>query len=124
MASISNIKLSATKQTGGGNNWKLTVTYDAIFSPFEIANFTYRDGFEVWEQDDWPNPDDHLTGVVGVSSFNPTASPTRRTMTHIISGSTLDTEWFGEELYVIVRLRNLDLNLLVTRTSSNLHLNP
>ena len=50
MADISNIRLAAQKATSGGNTWKLTVTYDAIFSPFEIANFTYRDGFVVWER--------------------------------------------------------------------------
>jgi hypothetical protein len=124
MASISNIKLSAAKATGAGNTWDLTVTYDANFSPFEVANFNFRDGFVVWEEDDWPNPDDQLTGVVGVTQFNPTATPTRRTMRHRISGSTLDTEWFGEEIYVVVRLRNLDLNLLYTKKSGVLHLNP
>lgn len=124
MASITNIKLSATKDTSQPKNWTITVEYDAIFTPFELANFNFRDGFVIWEADDWPNPDDQLTGVVGVSAFNPSASPMHRKMTHVINASTLDTEWFGEELYVVVRLRNVDLNILYTKKSRILHLNP
>jgi hypothetical protein len=122
MASITNIKLSATKVTGGGDNWKLTVTYDAVFSKFEIDNFNFRDGFIVWEDD--PFDDDKLTGVVAVSVFNPTGSPTKRTMTTTISADTLDTELGDEEIYVFVRLRNLDLNILYTKKSGVLHLSP
>ena len=51
MASITNVVLSATKSTGAGNTWKLTVTYDAVFSKFELDNFNFRDGFVVWEDD-------------------------------------------------------------------------
>jgi len=125
MASISNIKLSATKTTGTGNKWKLTVTYDANFSKFEVTNFKFRDGFVVWEKDKPPDPDDQLTGVEGVSQFNPTATLTKRTMTHTIDGFTLDTEGFkGEELYVVVWLRNIDVNVLFKQRSPVLHLNP
>jgi hypothetical protein len=122
MASITNIVFSATKSTTSGDNWKLTVTYDAVFSAFELANFTFRDGFEVWEDD--PINDDKLTGVVAVSTFNPSVSPTRRTLTTTISGDTLDTELGQEELYTIVRLRNLDLNVLQTKKSNILQLKP
>jgi hypothetical protein len=122
MAFITNIALSATKVTGAGDSWRLTVTYDAVFSKFEIDNFTFRDGFVVWEED--PVDDDKLTGVVGVSVFNPSASPTRRTLTTTISGDTLDTELGQEEIYTVVRLRNLDLNILWQKKSSVLTLSP
>jgi hypothetical protein len=122
MASITNIVLSATKTTGAGDTWRLTATYDAVFSKFELDAFTYRDGFVVWEDDPFDN--DKLTGVVGVSVFNPTTSPTKRTITTTISGDTLDTELGEEEIFVIVRLRNLDLNILQTKKSNTLHLKP
>jgi hypothetical protein len=66
-----------------------------------------------------------VTGVVAVGQFNPTASPTNRTMTYLLKGAELDKadEIFGEELYAVVRLRNLDLNLLVERKSPVLNIN-
>jgi hypothetical protein len=124
MASITNISLSATKVTGAGNNWDVTVRYNANFSTFEwqTGNFTFRDGFVLWEED--PIWDDKLTGVVAVSTFNPNAAVVTRTLTHRISGSTLNTEWGQEELYARVRLRNVDLNILYTKKSSTLNLSP
>jgi hypothetical protein len=122
MATIKNIKLSATKTSGAGDTWRLTVTYDAVFSKFEVENFNFRDGFVVWEDDIFS--DDQLTGVVGISVFNPTTTTVKRTMTATISGDTLDTELGQEELYVVVRLRNLDLNILQTKKSANLSLSP
>ena len=76
----------------------------------------------MWEDD--PVDNDKLTGVVAVSVFNPTASPTKRKLTITISGDTLDTELGQEEIFVVVRLRNLDLNILYTKTSNVLHLSP
>jgi hypothetical protein len=122
MASISNPTISAKKSSGQGDNWDVTVEYDAVFSGFELANFTYRDGFVLWEDDPWDN--DQLTGVVAVSVFNPSASPTHRKMTFRISGDTLDTELGQEELFAVVRLRNLDLNILQTKKTGILHLSP
>ncbi|MDX6683412.1 MAG: hypothetical protein QOG94_3451 [Solirubrobacteraceae bacterium] len=112
MATIINPKISAQKSSASGNSWEITVEYDATFSAYELnqANFTYRDGFVLMEDDDFF--DDQLTGVVGVSVFNPTKSPTHRTMRARIDGETLDTELGQEELFAVVRLRNLDLNFL------------
>lgn len=112
MASITKTKISAQKSSDSGNVWDITVEYDAIFSSWELneANFSFRDGFVLWEDDDFS--DDLLTGVVGVSVFNPTTSPTHRKMSVRIDGGTLDTELGEEELYAQVRLRNLQLNLL------------
>ena len=123
MASISNVKLSATKDAPS-NSWRVAVSYKAYFSAFELANFNYRDGFVLWESD-WPDPDDKITGVVGVSQFNPTVSPTTRTMTYTLRPSDVDKidEFLGEELYAVIRLRNIDLNLLVEKKSPTLNIN-
>lgn len=125
MASITNIRLSATKVTGAGNNWDVTVKYDAHFSQYEhqTANFRFRDGFVLWESDRVTR-DDQLTGVVAVSVFNPNAAVVTRTLTHRIDADTLDTEWGREELYAIVRLRNIDLDVLYTGRSPILKLSP
>lgn len=124
MASITDIRLSATKVTGAGNNWDITVRYNARFSSFEwqTGNFNFRDGFVLWEDDVFS--DDQLTGVVAVSVFNPNAAVVARTLTHRINGDTLDTEWGQEELYAIVRLRNIDLNILYTERSPTLRISP
>ncbi len=125
MASIANVRLSAKKSTGAGNNWDITVKYTAKFSEYEwkTANFKFKDGFMLWESDTFS--DDRLTGVVSGSVFNPNAATVERTLTHHISGSTLNTEWGEEELYVVVRLQNIDLNLpLYTRKSGILDIDP
>lgn len=128
MPEIKNIKLSAAKATNQGNMWELTVIYDAHFSAREIDdNLNFRDSFVVWERDPAPNPDDMLTGLVGISEFSPTATPTRRTMKHTISGATLDTEqgeYDVEELYVEIGLTNVDYGINKMRKSSILRLNP
>jgi hypothetical protein len=123
MASINNIKLAAKKVTGAGDRWEITVSYDAVFSKFEVEHFTFRDGFVLKEEDSLSG-DDTLTGVVGVSVFNPPSSPVKRVMKAVIDGDTLDTELGQEELYAVVRLRNLDLNVLHTKKSPILHLSP
>jgi hypothetical protein len=126
MASIRNIRLTVAKTTGSGDMWDVTVKYDAHFSAHEIANFKYRDGFELWEEDDWPSDDDRLVGgVLDVKEFNPTASPTTRTMKYRVSGSVLDNDDFGNsEIYTWVRLRNLDLNVLYRAKSRVLSVDP
>lgn len=127
MAAIRNIRLSAKKETGTGNRWQITVNYDAHFSQHEVDTYEFRDGFVLKEDDSgswFGGSDDRLTGVVAVSRFNPNARVVPRTLTHTISGDTLDTELGEEELYVVVRLRNLDLNWLYTERSSKLYLSP
>lgn len=125
MASISNVKLSATKDAAS-SVWQVTVSYKANFSAFELANFNYKDGFVLWEADASPNSDDKITGVVAVSQFNPSVSPTVRTMTYTLKASEVDRADdgnIGEQLYAVVRLRNLDLNLLVQKKSPVLNIN-
>lgn len=130
MADITNIQMTASKVTGSGNNWDITVSYDAVFSNYEwkTANFNFRDGFVLMESDAgeiFGGSDDQLTGVVAVSSFNPNEPKVRRVMKLRISGDTLDTELGAEELYPVVRLRNLDLNLLYPpKKGPILQLNP
>ncbi len=130
MADITNIQTTASKASGAGNNWDITVTYDAVFSQYEwkTANFTFRDGFILMESDQgeiFGGADDQLTGIVAVSTFNPNEPKVRRVMKLRISGDTLDTELGSEELYPVVRLRNLDLNLLYPQKKGGiLHLNP
>ena len=112
MANITNTKISAKKSSGSGNIWEITVEYDATFTSYELnnADFSFRDGFVLWEDD--PVWNDQLTGVVGVSVFNPSKSPTHRRMSARIDANTLNTEAFREELFARVRLRNMELNWL------------
>jgi hypothetical protein len=120
MAAISSVDLTAKKESNATNLWDLTVTYVATFSPFELnpANgMTFREGFEVWEEDD-TSADDKLTGLVGVRDFTPTRSPETRTMRTKIDGSVLDTELGAEEIYTIARLHNLSLNVAIPAKKS------
>ena len=126
MAFISNIKFSATKTAGVQHSWKVTVKYNANFTPYELStgNFRFKDSFAVWEDDSWPNSDDRVTGEVGGSVFNPTASPTVRTLTYTLTNSerAIADEIFGEELYAVVKLTNIDLNVPYTKKSATLHI--
>jgi hypothetical protein len=124
MAEIKNIALKATKTTTSGNIWQLTVQYDCVLTEKELRyDFDYKDSFEVWEDD--PVNDDKLTGKVGVSFFDPSTKVVKRTLTANINGSTLNTEWFGEEIYVKVFLENTTLNLQYpSKRSGNLSLDP
>jgi len=120
--------LSLSAQQLSSNKWRLTVRYTATFSPQEVnppptgLNFTFRDSFQIWEDD--PVNDDQITGWVGVSSFNPSSTSVTRTLSHDISGDDLDTELGGEEIKVKVRLRNVDLNFPIHRWSGTIGLAP
>ena len=120
MATITNARLTLTK--GAGPNWTATVRYTARFSQFEVNNFNFRDGFVLWEDDPFEN--DQITGVVGVSVFNPAALSVNRTMTAVVSGDDLDTEIGQEEIFAKVRLRNLELNVLYTGATDTVHVSP
>jgi hypothetical protein len=124
MAVIDRIRLSANRVRGAGGRWDVTVRYTARFSPFEVngGQFTFRDGF-VLEEDD-PLLHDPLTGVVAVSTFNPTDTEVERTLTHRIDRGPLDGELGPDELFAVVRLRNVDLNLVTTGQSSPVRLSP
>lgn len=127
--------LVGTPQLTGGlvpgttNTYSLNVIYQVKFDPFEIANFKFREGFVLWEEDD-TSSDDMLTGVVSVKEFAPKDLLlsqdliATRTLTFTISGDVLDTELGGEELYAMVRLRNLNLNILFEKRSTTLPLAP
>lgn len=120
MATITNAKLTLTK--GAGPNWTARVTYTAKFSQFEVNNFNFRDGFVLWEDD--PFNDDQITGVVGVSVFNPNTMSVTRTLSAVVNQDDLDTEIGQEEIYAKVRLRNLELNILYHGTSDTVHVSP
>lgn len=124
MANITDVKLSAKKSTGSGNNWDICVDYIATFSRVEwqTANYTFRDCFQLWEAD--PIWDDELTGWVACSNFNPAAASVKRTLCRKISADTLDTEWGKEEIYAKVRLLNVDLTIAYYKNSPQLKINP
>jgi hypothetical protein len=112
-----------TAQKLAGNQWRLSVTYTATFSAFEVANFNFRDAIQVWEDD--PFDDDRLTGWRNDANFNPGAASVVRTKTTTVSGDTLDTELGGEEIFMKIRLFNVDLNTPpVVKSSSNINLAP
>lgn len=125
MAQIQNVKLSATKETGQGNNWDITVKYTAKFSDFEVkdGNFTFSDCFKLMEHDPGA-ANQKLTGRVACSVFNPNAKSVDRTLKQKIDANTLDTDKGPEELYAIVVLKNLGLDTVFTKESPILHLNP
>jgi hypothetical protein len=121
MAQIRNIRLAATKATGGGNNWKMTVTYDAVFTAYEVQQgFRYQESFQLWEDD--PINDDKLSGHVAISQFAATSEVMRREMSNTFSQGTLNTEWGDEELYAKVFLTNLSLSFPDPRNSPILKL--
>ena len=112
-----------TAQKLAGNQWRLSVTYTATFSAFEVANFNFRDAIQVWEDD--PFDDDKLTGWRNDANFNPGAASVVRTKTTTVSGDTLDTELGGEEIFMKIRLYNVDLNTPpVVKSSGNINLAP
>ena len=108
MAGIANIQpVSAQKLSG--DQWRLTVTYTATFSQFEVNNHNFRDWIQVWEDD--PFSDDQLTGNRNVADFNPGSTQVQRTKTTTVSSDTLDTELGAEEIYLKIFLRNVDLGV-------------
>ena len=123
MASILNPKISATVVSDSPDTWDIVVQYDAVFSAFELANFDFRDGFILWEHDGL-GQDDQLTGVAAVAVFNPSVSPTHRTMKLKISGNSLDTELGKETIFATIRLRNLPLNQLYTKNTGTIVISP
>ena len=121
MPGISNIQLSA--QQLSSNKWKLTAKYRATFSQFEVTNFNFRDSFQIWDDD--PVDDDMVTGSRDVATFNPSSTTVQRTKSTEVSGDALDTELGGEEIYVKIRLSNIDLNTPpVEKKSGNINLAP
>ena len=117
MATVRNVRLTAAKTAGAGNNWVITVTYRAGFSQQEwsTSNYNFRDSFQLWEADTGEfldSTDDAITGNVAASTFNPNAATVTRTLTFNFNADTLNNDLLGDErLYAVVRLRNLDLNI-------------
>ena len=102
--SISNIKVSVEQPSS--NLWRFTVLYDATFSQFEVDNFTFLEGFEIWEEDTFK--DDQVTKLVGKVRFKPSKTQElQRKLVGEVSGSALDTELGAEEIYVKVKVENL-----------------
>lgn len=121
MPNVTNIQ-SPTAQRSG-NQWTLSVTYTATFSPFEVTNFNFNDAIQVWESD--PFDDDRLTGWRNSTHFNPASGSVTRTKSTTVSNNVLDTEIGGEEIYLKIRLYNTDLNTTpVVRNSGVINLAP
>lgn len=109
MATITNVGNLSAQQLPG-NNWKLTVTYDASFSDREVRDrYQYRDSFVVWEEDS--SIPDRITGRRSVGTFTPSARTVRRTLTTQVTGDMLDTELGAEEIYVFIHLENQDIGV-------------
>jgi hypothetical protein len=121
MPNITNVQPPTAQRSG--NQWRLSVTYTATFSAFEVANFNFRDAIQVWESD--PFSDDRLTGWRNDTNFNPASASVVRTKTTTVSGDVLDTELGGEEIYLKIRLFNIDLNTPpIIRNSTVINLAP
>jgi hypothetical protein len=120
--SISNIRVSVEQPSS--NWWKFTVLYDVSFTQFEVDNFTFSEGFEIWEDDDLS--DDQLTKIVGKGQFKPSQTQeSQRKLVAEVSGDTLNTESGAEEIYVKVKLENLGIpQLKYERKSGIINLAP
>ena len=123
---ITSIKPITASQAG--NVWTLTVVYTATFTNQEKdppLNYVFRDSIRIYEEDPWPNPDDTVTGWVAASNFNPTTNSVVRTLRTQVSSGALDTEWFGEEIYAKIQLRNFTTGgVPLIRRTPIIHLNP
>jgi hypothetical protein len=104
--SINNIQVSVEKPSN--NLWRFTVFYDVTFTKFEVDNFTFLEGFEIWEDDNFN--DDKVTRLLGRVQFRPSKTQElQRKLVGEVSGSTLDTEIGAEEIYVKVKVQNITI---------------
>jgi hypothetical protein len=103
---IKNIQVSVEQPSN--NLWRFTVFYDVAFTQFEVDNFTFLEGFEIWEDDNFN--DDKVTRLVGKVQFKPSKTQeSKRKLVAEVSGSTLDTELGAEEIYVKVKVQNISI---------------
>lgn len=126
MAAVSNVRLNVSRVSSA--DFMITVSYTALLSPFEVSNgnFKCRDNFVLWESDSgdlFGGIDEPLTGTVGSSYFKGDAARIERRLTHRISAASVNSEPGQEELYVVVRLQNLDLGTMSEKRSSTFNLN-
>lgn len=117
MATITKIGPLSVQQLPG-NKWILSVTYEANFSEQEVKQqYNFRDSFVVREDDQFN--DDKLTGPLSVGTFKPSGNKVKRTLRAEVKGDVLNTEPGAEEIYVVIYLENLDLNVQFPTKSSN-----
>ena len=117
MATITKVGSISVQQLSS-NNWKLTVTYEANFSNQEVQQqYNFRDSFAIREDDSVY--DDKLPGPHGVRTFKPSAKTVKRTLTTEVKGDLLNTEAGAEEIYVVIYLENVDLNVKFPTQKSN-----
>jgi hypothetical protein len=123
MATITNVGSISVQQLSS-NNWKLTVTYEANFSKQEVQQqYNFRDSFAIREDDSVY--DDKLPGSHGVGTFKPSAKTVKRTLTTEVKGDLLNTEAGAEEIYVVIYLENVDLNVkFPTQKSKTISISP
>ncbi len=123
MATITKVNPPSAQQLPG-NNWKLSVTYEANFSDQEVQQqYNFRDSFAIREDDEFN--DDKLPGPHGVGTFKPSAKTVKRTLTTEVKGDLLNTEAGAEEIYVVIYLENVDLNVkFPTQKSKTISISP
>ena len=123
MATITKVGNPSVQQLSS-NNWKLIVTYEANFSDEEVKEqYNFRDSFGIREDDSVY--DDKLPGPHGVGTFKPSAKTVKRTLTTEVKGDVLNTEAGAEEIYVVIYLENLDLNVkFPTKNSDTISISP
>jgi hypothetical protein len=123
MSAIKNIVFSAKKTATPGDNWLLTVTYDAHFTAAELElKFQFEDWFRVFEDED------HVTGKLHKSVFTPTAKVVHRKLQAVVAGSVLaaDPPPSHQDLYAHVSLQNASVGGVapITKKSADLVLDP
>ena len=122
MASITSIQPPTAQDLGNGS-WKLSVKYRAKFSNYEVNNFEFRDSIQVWESD--LLNDDQITSWKDYNHFDPSSNVVERTKSTTVSDDSLDTEAGTEEVYLKIRLENLDLGTTpITENSSQIKIDP
>jgi hypothetical protein len=108
MVALGNAGLSGSQ---AGEHWTLTVTFDVQFNPGELGqNFVYGDRIDFYEHDSGLTfGDDHLGGLAEEQFTKPAGggNTLARRAVRSFHEDTLDTEWGGEEIYAVIKVRNV-----------------
>jgi hypothetical protein len=114
MAAITNVQ-QPTAQKLDVAIWRLSVTYTATFSAFEVANYHFQDDMQLWEAD--PAKGQQLTDWRNDTYFNPASESVVRTKTIVVREAALATEEGPQEIYIKIRIYNFNLNEFIERDS-------
>jgi len=124
MATIINPKLTIQENLPGGNV-KATITCNVKFNEFEMTSMRlglnrFRLECKLWEAD-WPDADDSI-GVLFESKRFPDATPAAvesRVFEKTFSSSKLDKDFFEDEVYARLTLRELAHGTVVATAKTN-----